>query len=161
MLGDTCDSSAMAGLCAGASLLVHEATNAKTADETASFDDVESKARDHGHSTPQMAGRFAREVGAEMLLLTHFSARYSGDESAKSVARMQEIADMAARARAGEPDVESAGGAGGDAGGVGEEGGAPRFARADGVVCAADFMTITLGAKGGVEVVPRGAVAAA
>ena len=34
----------------------------------------------HGHSTPIMAGEFARHMGAAMLVLTHFSARYPGDE---------------------------------------------------------------------------------
>ena len=30
----------------------------------------------HGHSTPQVAGAFARGVGAKNLVLTHFSSRY-------------------------------------------------------------------------------------
>ena len=34
----------------------------------------------HGHSTPIMAGEFAREMGAAMLVLTHFSSRYPGDD---------------------------------------------------------------------------------
>jgi ribonuclease Z len=49
-------------------VLVHEST----------FDaSREENARQWGHSTSVMAGRFARAVGAGTLLLTHFSARYT------------------------------------------------------------------------------------
>ena len=36
---------------------------------------VERDTYQHGHSTPEMAGRFAAKVRAERLVLTHFSAR--------------------------------------------------------------------------------------
>ena len=37
------------------------------------------KAADHGHLTARQAGRIARESGAQMLVLTHFSRRYERD----------------------------------------------------------------------------------
>ena len=36
---------------------------------------MERDAIQHGHSTPQMAGAFAKRVNAERLVLTHFSPR--------------------------------------------------------------------------------------
>lgn len=68
--------------------MVHEATNAflpgmdgrgETA-ETA--ETVRAKTITHGHSTPEMAGRFARDVRAATLVLTHFSTRYKPDDEA-------------------------------------------------------------------------------
>ena len=53
---------------------------------------MEVKARDHGHSTPQMAGKFAAAAQAKHLVLTHFSARYKGDSEPDSVAIMDTIA---------------------------------------------------------------------
>ena len=68
ILGDTCDSSAIENLAAGADLLVHEAT----------MDDAEyRKAIGVGHSTPAMAGAFARRIGAKAMVLTHFSNKPS------------------------------------------------------------------------------------
>lgn len=61
-------------------------------------EEVDEHAMSRGHSTPQMAGRFASSVGARMLLLNHFSQRYSGDPTdAKAVGIMAQIAAMAAR----------------------------------------------------------------
>jgi hypothetical protein len=84
---------------------VHEATNAyfpKHLDERASkhssISHHEADTILHGHSTPQMAGRFAARVGAKRLLLTHFSPRYCGDSSEKSMRMMWDIEDLARNA---------------------------------------------------------------
>ena len=98
ILGDTSDSHSLEVAGVDCDLLVHEATNAKTKDETKSFEEVEQNAIEHGHSTPQMAGRFARKLRAKQLLLNHFSARYKGDQSEESRAVMKEIEELAKEA---------------------------------------------------------------
>jgi ribonuclease Z len=95
ILGDTHDPSPIADLASDADLLIHEATNAhlpgiysdtKKGDTNES---VEARAISRGHSTPQMAGKFARAVRAQRLILNHFSSRYAGnddkDEDAKTI----------------------------------------------------------------------------
>ncbi|KAJ3413425.1 hypothetical protein HDV05_008066 [Chytridiales sp. JEL 0842] len=57
--------------------------------------EVEALTISHGHSTPQIAGNVAKEVGARTLLLNHFSGRYKGDESEESLKVMDEIRDLA------------------------------------------------------------------
>lgn len=86
ILGDTYDPSPIAELARGADVLVHEATNAhlpgvdpETKPED-TYESVEERTKSRGHSTPQMAGAFAKEVGARRLVLNHFSARYKSDE---------------------------------------------------------------------------------
>lgn len=102
ILGDTYDPSPIAALAEGADVLIHEATNAflPYLDETTKVADteesVEARTKSRGHSTPQMAGAFAKRVGARQLILNHFSARYRGDESKESLEIMQAIADLAA-----------------------------------------------------------------
>ena len=59
--------------------------------------DVDSSARSHGHSTPQIAGRLARRVEAKHLVLTHFSTKFLDDRSAFSQSTMGEIRDQACR----------------------------------------------------------------
>ncbi|TRM67632.1 beta-lactamase-like protein [Schizophyllum amplum] len=87
ILGDTYDPSPIAGLAADADLLIHEATNAHLpgVDPNTKLEDtyetVEARAKSRGHSTPQMAGAFARLTGAKRLVLNHFSSRYPGDDS--------------------------------------------------------------------------------
>ncbi|KAH7097456.1 Metallo-hydrolase/oxidoreductase [Auriculariales sp. MPI-PUGE-AT-0066] len=96
ILGDTHDPSPIADLAQGADVLIHEATNAfLPADETEQ--NVELRAKSHGHSTPQMAGAFATRIGAKMLLLNHFSARYPSDDEGNAEAKvvMEAIRDLA------------------------------------------------------------------
>ena len=57
--------------------------------------EVERVARQHGHSTPQMAGRLARKLNADHLVLTHFSPRYLGDSSHYATRIMNEIRTLA------------------------------------------------------------------
>lgn len=67
LLGDTCDSSAIAKIAKDADLLVHEATFTNA---------LADKARLAMHSTAGMAGAFAKEIKARKLVLSHFSSRY-------------------------------------------------------------------------------------
>jgi ribonuclease Z len=67
VLGDTCDSSAIADAAMHCDVLVHEATFAAS---------LHDKALERKHSTSHMAGEFARLVNAKRMVLTHFSARY-------------------------------------------------------------------------------------
>ncbi|KAL0067581.1 hypothetical protein AAF712_005296 [Marasmius tenuissimus] len=104
ILGDTYDPSAMASLSQDADLLVHEATNAHLPDidittkETDTFESVQERTMWRGHSTPQMAGRFAKSIGAKRLILNHFSARYPGNDDVNEDAKriMNGIRDLAA-----------------------------------------------------------------
>ena len=89
----------------GADLLIHEATNAHlpgidpaTKDDD-TYESIEARTRSRGHSTPQMAGRFATSIGAKKLILNHFSARYKGDddtdkESAKVMDAIKALAQQ-------------------------------------------------------------------
>lgn len=67
------------------SLLIHEATDCYipphidsrgTTGKNRSFASVEMKAQEKGHSTPGMAGAFAKLIGAERLVLNHIGSRY-------------------------------------------------------------------------------------
>lgn len=97
ILGDTCDPSSLVPYCTTPHLLVHEATNALTSldEPDLTMEAVEERARQHGHSTPQMAGAFAHRIAAKTLILTHFSARYKGDLSDDAVKVMEEIRQLA------------------------------------------------------------------
>lgn len=59
---------------------------------------MEREAIRHGHSTPAMAAAFAKEVGAKLLVLNHFSPRYRGDDSISSKAGMVRLERQAMRA---------------------------------------------------------------
>lgn len=83
VLGDTYDASGCAGLALGADLVVHESTNAflPALDEAqrkpgVTIESVRETAKSHGHSTPEVAGGFARSVGARGLALNHLSVKY-------------------------------------------------------------------------------------
>ncbi len=72
LLGDTCDADAMLEAGQGADLVVREAT----------YDDSRlEKARKWQHSTARMSGEFAHALHARELILTHLSARFTGETS--------------------------------------------------------------------------------
>jgi len=102
ILGDTYDPSPISPLAEGADLLIHEATNAHlpgidpNTKDTDTFEYVETRTKSRGHSTPQMAGLFAKHINAKRLILNHFSARYPGDDSPESTIIQQAIAKLAA-----------------------------------------------------------------
>jgi len=101
ILGDTYDPSPISSLAENADLLIHEATNAHlpgidpNTKDTDTFEYVETRTKSRGHSTPQMAGRFAKRINAKCLILNHFSARYSGDDSPECTVIMHAIAKLA------------------------------------------------------------------
>ncbi|KDQ63695.1 hypothetical protein JAAARDRAFT_120521 [Jaapia argillacea MUCL 33604] len=83
ILGDTSDPSALAPLCTSPSpdLLVHEATDAHIPTSVDPMSKrskaiVREKCSERGHSTPVMAGEFAKKVGAKKLVLNHLGARF-------------------------------------------------------------------------------------
>ncbi|KAK7060490.1 hypothetical protein VNI00_001255 [Paramarasmius palmivorus] len=123
ILGDTYDPSPIATIARDADLLIHEATNAHlpgidpATKESDTYESVQERAVSRGHSTPQMAGKFGRNIGAKSLVLNHFSARYAGDDDVDEDARkiMDAIRCLA----------------------EGEYGGS--------VVCARDLMTVDVG----------------
>lgn len=127
ILGDTFNATSLAEAARDCDLLVHEATNAHlSSDDDGDVDQeaqVQALAVSHGHSTPQMAGQFARAVGAKSLCLTHFSSRYKGDTAPASVAVMEQIANLARREYKTGP-----------------------------VVCARDLMVVSVSRKGGIAV---------
>ncbi|KAF5363729.1 hypothetical protein D9756_000745 [Leucocoprinus leucothites] len=102
ILGDTYDPSPITTLAGDADLLIHEATNAHLPEidpntkSTDTYEAVEERARSRGHSTPQMAGAFAKQIGAKKLVLNHFSSRYPGDDSDSSSRIMVAIGHLAA-----------------------------------------------------------------
>ncbi|KAI0082523.1 Metallo-hydrolase/oxidoreductase [Panus rudis PR-1116 ss-1] len=105
VLGDTYDPSPIASICTNADILIHEATNAHLpgmdpntkAEDT--YEIVQERTKSRGHSTPQMAGAFAKTIHAKKLILNHFSSRYAGDddvneESAKIMAAIGSLAQQ-------------------------------------------------------------------
>ena len=99
--GDTADSRALTKLAQDASVVIHEATNSYLPgvdSKDSSLGEVTRDATVHGHSTPQMAGRFAKAVRAKRLVLNHFSARYKGDTSADSLSIMMRMERQAMHA---------------------------------------------------------------
>lgn len=91
--GDTSDSRAIVGLAQGADVLIHEATNTfiNGIDKDTNNEVVTLNAKIHGHSTPYMAGEFAKRIRAKTLIMNHFSPRYKGDQSLESMLVMSHI----------------------------------------------------------------------
>ncbi|CAB3362225.1 Hypothetical predicted protein [Cloeon dipterum] len=67
IMGDTCNSDRMIKLALNSDALVHESTLENYMLENA---------LEKGHSTPGMAAKYAHEISARNLILTHFSQRY-------------------------------------------------------------------------------------
>ncbi|KAF8163012.1 beta-lactamase-like protein [Crassisporium funariophilum] len=92
LLGDTSDPSPIIPLCINPppSLLVHEATDScisRHADPSGKLSrrtvpEVTEKTLSRGHSIPQMAGAFAKLVGAKQLVLNHIGGRFGAPRNA-------------------------------------------------------------------------------
>jgi ribonuclease Z len=99
VMGDNCNGDKIAPICLDADVLVHEATNSWIKEfDGAKYSHPKMLERDtfiHGHSTPSMAGRFAKAIRAKRLLLTHFSPRYRGDDQEGSMKIMWQVEDQA------------------------------------------------------------------
>lgn len=140
IMGDTCSGDAIKPIAQDADVLIHEATNAflpslLTPSEKLLLQRLQAKAKQqtpaagakkspqaslgdmlrqdtiyHGHSTPEMAAKFAQQINAKQLVLTHFSAKYSGEANEWSMRIMWQIEDLARRAchLKGENDVVAA-----------------------------------------------------
>lgn len=83
ILGDTFDASAIIPLAQNADMVVHECTNAflPELDESQrragiTIETVRETAKSHGHSTPEVAGAFAKSVNAKRLVMNHLSVKY-------------------------------------------------------------------------------------
>mmetsp|Transcript_17743 Transcript_17743/g.49126 ORF Transcript_17743/g.49126 Transcript_17743/m.49126 type:complete len:846 (-) Transcript_17743:976-3513(-) len=101
ILGDTNSARSMENLARNADVVVHEATNTflpALEHKDATLSSVTKDAIFHGHSTPYLAGDFCKRVGAKRLILNHFSARYTGDQSMDSISIMTRIEEQAIKA---------------------------------------------------------------
>ncbi|KAJ3808210.1 beta-lactamase-like protein, partial [Lentinula aff. lateritia] len=102
ILGDTCDPSAITPLCVdpSPSLLIHEAADAHIPQEIdpkskRSHDVVKERALARGHSLPEMAGAFARTIGAQKLVLNHLGGRQASQcSSLPKLIRSNVIAEI-------------------------------------------------------------------
>lgn len=97
IMGDTSSCRSMEVLAKDCDVLIHEATNAYLPgiDRDTNLRSVTRDAVIHGHSTPELAGLFAKKVNAKRLLMNHFSARYKGDPSVDSLSIMMRIEKFA------------------------------------------------------------------
>jgi ribonuclease Z len=89
ILGDTYDPFSLSYIAMDCDVLIHECTNAALPSLKEDTKNVELLAKSRGHSTPQMAGIFAKSINAKVLLLNHFSNRYSRERYI-----MDEIKDL-------------------------------------------------------------------
>lgn len=86
--GDSSNSSYLAPLVQNVDVFVHETTLQN---------DMKELAIERGHSTPEMAAQFAKELNARMLIITHFSQRYT--ESSKKSEDSYNVEDLLKEAR--------------------------------------------------------------
>lgn len=95
--GDTSNSRSLENVGKNADILVHEATNTYLPqfDKDTSLLETTQDAKSHGHSTPYMAGAFARRIQAKKLILNHFSSRYKGDATWESMCVMRNFEKQA------------------------------------------------------------------
>ncbi|GAA5981433.1 hypothetical protein JCM11641_004761 [Rhodosporidiobolus odoratus] len=92
-------------------LLIHESTNAflPTLDDSqsplrpnpVSLTSITALARSHGHSTPQVAGAFAKRARARRLVMNHLSVKYPDPES-KRLGEVKNEEEKERRAKWGE-----------------------------------------------------------
>lgn len=106
ILGDTYDASPIIPLIQPSttmpvSLLIHEATDtyiSRQIDPSArrTKDEVDSKVVARGHSTPVMAGTFAKQIGAQKVVLNHIGSRFPAPKQLKNSqdARFAVIAEI-------------------------------------------------------------------
>ncbi|KAL7414260.1 beta-lactamase-like protein [Mrakia frigida] len=103
ILGDTSDASGVRELARGVDLLVHECTNAhlpfpstttpsSSKKDPATFESVREKSAARGHSTPDVAGAFARSIDAKRVVLNHFSTIFHLDSHMLEIERQTEEA---------------------------------------------------------------------
>ncbi|KAJ3252276.1 hypothetical protein HK103_001646, partial [Boothiomyces macroporosus] len=95
VLGDCNNADEIKAIATDCTILIHEATNAFLAGDEGTRESVKETTISHGHSTPEMAGAFAKSINAKILILNHFSSRYRGDLSEESLKIMQEIRQLA------------------------------------------------------------------
>lgn len=86
VLGDTYDASPIVPLCENPcpSLLIHEATDSTISTNVdargrlskRNIEDIMKTTLARGHSTPMMAGEFAKRINAQKLVLNHIGSRY-------------------------------------------------------------------------------------
>jgi len=100
LVGDASGSSTeLERLAANATLLIHEATHALfNRARVGILEDVEDIPTVLGHSTAERAGDFAKKIGCQVLVLSHFSRVYGGDASNASARMMSRVEEVARKA---------------------------------------------------------------
>lgn len=82
IMGDSRPTKNAVNLAEGVQVLVHEATFAE---------DKADLAHQYYHATSKQAATIAKEAGADVLIMTHFSSRYQGDEIKRLAVEASEI----------------------------------------------------------------------
>ena len=73
ILGDSAYSAKLLHLVQDADVLIHECTNVAIPDSGDNERDMERQLKARGHSSPRMAGNFAKQANVKQLILNHFS----------------------------------------------------------------------------------------